>query len=519
VPLPANGLSITPRVERTAAPAQPYVQRLRFEVPGARAPRRLLTLPGSWDQAVVTFRSPTALTAPSSVVVPFGSFSLVGPYYEFVGTDLSSPVMPVLRPSTDYTITADLESTATTTLEAYGIMPGFQTVNAGANTFSFTLTATGNDGSEIPVETAAGAQDSCRVALDPDTGEFLVVWADAGDIKARRYDAAGAALGAGSVTLNTVAGAASGPVVAYNSTAAKYLVAWQDARNGHNDIYARSMDASDVLGTEAPITHTVGHTANETEPAIASASGADRFLVAWTDDRNVGSGGLDVYANRVDSGVVASGEVAVAVSALVTNQRHATVSYAFNVDKFVVVVEDDASGTIDLRYQRVAAGSGATQDGATGAVLTGAAGDQDQTTVCYNNADGLLLTAWRDSRNGPNTDIYYNVFNPNAGTFPVSDTALIGSGDTKSRPKAAFCSVRRDYMVMFADDRSAGDVDVFVRRLLRDGVTQYGEKPVVQAANAQTPGGLCYAFASDQLFSVWQDDRSGAGDIYAQRLR
>jgi hypothetical protein len=486
----------------------------------ARGPRRLAALPASWDQAVLRFSSPTAQTAPTTLTLAFGDFTFVNPYYEYVGDDVSSPIFPVLRPSNDYTVTADLETLVpATTLEGYGRMPGLQTINAGLNTFPIPLVTTGSQGAEITVDPSLGAQARPKVAYDSTHDEYLVVWIDAGDVKARRYDAAGAPLGA-IVTVNASPGTAADPVVAYNPNPDKYVIAWADSANGHSDVVTNNLDSTGTLGTETYVTHTVGHTANETTPAIAAAINADRFLVCWTDDRNLATGGLDIYANRIDAAGAPAGEITVASSAVVIDQTSPVAAYAVTSDRFLVVFEDDASGNQDLRYQRIAATTGAAQDGSAGGVLSGAAGDQTQAAIGYNGADNLFLTAWCDTRGGGSGDVFYNVINPATAAFAVTDTGLATEADAQSDPAVAFNASHKDWLIAFADDRG-GTLDLYTRRLQRDALTPHGEKTLTAGADHQRRVAIAYGATGDQCLAAWEDDRLGAGqtDIYAQRVR
>jgi hypothetical protein len=312
-------------------------------------------------------------------------------------------------------------------------------------------------------------------------------------------------------------GTASAPAVAFNASANKFMVTWADTRNGHSDVFFNTVTTAGAAGTETALDHVPGHTASETQPTIAAGTGADRFLIAWVDDRNNATSGKDIYAYRVASTGALSAEIAVAVSAGATDQLRPIACHAATVDRFVVGFEDGG----DLRFQRISALTGATMDGAMGSTLTSAAGVQDQLSLAFNGKDDLVMAAWRDARSAP-TQIYYAILDPSGGGVALADTALTSGAATASQPLAGFCSAHGDYAVMYADNRNAGQLDLFLDRIKRDGVTSYGEKVISTVAGAQRPGGLAYGATSDQFLATWEDDRAigtNGTDIYAQRVR
>ncbi|MDB5096756.1 MAG: hypothetical protein JWM80_1177 [Cyanobacteria bacterium RYN_339] len=490
-------------------------QRLRIQLDTPARARHVMDLPASWDVANVTFNSPTKLTAPSVIQIPFASFVQSAPpapfIFTFTGDDLSDPVLPPLRPGTDYNLMADLETSSPLALEAYGIVPGAQTIDAGPNSFIITLKPTGNQGSEIPISTAAGNQTSPALAYDTNNDQQLVVWADAGSILAAMVDNLGNTVPGITVCAS---GTASAPTVAYNRTADAFMVAWADTRNGHSDIYYNTVSTGGAPGTEAPLDHTGGHTIAETQPNLVSAAGADRFLLSWVDNRNNATSGRDIFAYRIASSGALSALISVAVSAGVTDQLRPIGCYAATLDRFVVGFEDSG----DLRFQRINAVDGAILDGAMGSSLTAATGTQDQLSLAFNNKDALVLAAWRDGRAAP-TQVYYAVVDPAAGTLALPDTALTSGTATAGYPQAGFGVGHGDYAILFQDNRTAGQHDLFLRRFKLDGVTTYGEKTISIVAGNQRPTGLVFAATADQFMATWEDDRGPDTDVYGQFLR
>jgi hypothetical protein len=180
-------------------------------------------------------------------------------------------------------------------------------------------------GGEVAVNTTtAGTQGSYgpAIAAEPDGG-FTVAWSssDGQDgsgwgVYARRFDAAGEPLG-GEIAVNTTtADDQYWPAIAADPGGG-FTVAWMSEEQHpytYYAIYTRRFDAAgaplsgEILVSEAPPSG--GPAPYAITPGIAPDDHGG-FTVAWTGDRQDGSG-LDVYARRFDAtGAPLGGEVAV----------------------------------------------------------------------------------------------------------------------------------------------------------------------------------------------------------------
>ncbi len=132
-------------------------------------------------------------------------------------------------------------------------------------------------GPEIPVNlTTRFFQSDSSVAIGADGG-FLVVWSDNGQIRARRFDAAGHPRG-GEITVN--AGETSrSPGVAASPTG-ESMVVWLDAE----DLFARVYGAD---GQPLGAAFRIGSDSGGPQGSPAIVANAERgFLVAWRDAGN-----------------------------------------------------------------------------------------------------------------------------------------------------------------------------------------------------------------------------------------
>ena len=457
---------------------------------------------------MLTLKSATALVTPTVLSIPFGSFNFAGSYYEFQANAGSLVGFPALRPSTDYAIDTALQTDGVPpTLEAYGSLAPTQRLDAGANAFTLDVQVTGQIGSAVAAHTSATAQVHPAAAFNKDTGEFLVVWQEGGDVLDGRFDKDGMAKNT-AVVVNTSPGGASQPVVAYNSVSQRYLIAWSDTRGGQAQIYACYVDGT---GLPDPSDHQVEATgSNQTEPCIASARDGvdDLFLLVWTDDLN---GNPDLYARRVNSDVSPFDVSVIPLAVDVGSQSAAAAVWATTADRFVVAYQEGG----DVAYKMVRTGDGSVLPGGP---VTGqpASSTRDQPALAYNSGTGMAMVAWHDDRGGGQA-VYYAVLDPaGSGGVVVPETALGGSGN-QSSPRVRCGSVRDDYLVAY-DRAATGPQDVNVRRIKSDGTSQYGDKQLVNDSADQLLGGVAYDSADDEFLAAYEDD-AGLAAVKLQVFR
>ena len=145
--------------------------------------------------------------------------------------------------------------------------------------------------------------DEPSIAVDPDTGDGIVVWTDQYEVFGRRIDAAGAPVGT-DLWLSRMgppsdpAWLTRSPAIAYNPAARQYLVVWQsgparDAYPAGEVVYGQHLDRGgrQIGANDFPIA-----TADRAvEPSVTAMAGTPDFLVAWSSHLNGRTG----WARRV----------------------------------------------------------------------------------------------------------------------------------------------------------------------------------------------------------------------------
>lgn len=183
---------------------------------------------------------------------------------------------------------------------------------------------------------------------------------------------------------------------------------------------------------------------------------------------------------------------------------------------------DNACRTWQTVYANRITASGATAAGwpANGVLLSDPGTGDPQNPVLAPDGAGGAIVAWADNRAGS-----YNVFAHHiTGTglvdnaWPVNGLRLTTAG-LELYPSISSDGAGGAYIAW--QDRRSGAYDIYVQRLTGSGSVSPGWTAngiaVCTAAGDQTAPALV-ADGSGQAFVVWQDARGGAADVYAQRL-
>ena len=324
---------------------------------------------------------------------------------------------------------------------------------------------------QIPISTAAGSQSNPAMASDGTN--YLAVWHEwrtdsVNDIFAVRVALDGAVLDSLGIAISTAAKDQIYPAVAAGTTG--FLAVWQDYRNGNYDIYGARVAASGSLLDPTGIGVAVAAGAQE-YPAVAF-DGTNYFVV-WQDRRGAS---YDIYGARVSLGGILQDATGIAVSTAVGDQLQPAV--AFDGTNYVVVWQDNRSGTYDVYAARVAP-NGTVLDAAGIAVST-AAGAQESPALAFDGTN--YFAVWQDKRSGPYADIYGARLSKAGVLVDPSGIAISTASNEQTIPAVDFDGFK--YLVVWEDKRHAAtSPDI------------YGAK-VDMAGTVLDPAGIAIARAS-----------------------
>lgn len=251
-------------------------------------------------------------------------------------------------------------------------------------------------------------------------------------------------------------------------------------------------------------------------PAYASAvvtDGSGGVIIVWTELR---ANDYDLYARRVDAAGnplwTADG---VAICTAIGDQTNlATIADGVGG---AIIVWQDARGVDENIYAQRVNSSGAVTWTANGVAICTQTGTQAGPVLISDGASGAIIV-WQDARTGTSWDIYARRVN-SAGTpqWTANGNAVCTLLSGQTAPELVADGIG-GAIIGWSDFRNGG-ADVFAQRLNASGAAQWlaNGLPVCIATGNQ--GSLrATADGTGGALFVWDDERNGPKDIYAQRI-
>ncbi len=422
----------------------------------------------------------------------------------------------------------------------------------------------------VRLSAATGDQRSPSSVSDG-AGGAIVVWMDARsgnwDLYAQRISAAGAVRWtAGGVPICTAAGNQLYPVIVTDG-AGGALVAWPDYRSGICSVYAQRISGEGTVQWTTDGIALSNTTAIQESPALAS-DGAGGAIIAWEDQRG---GSYDIYAQRISASgsvqwagngvalctspgdqwaaAIVSDGAAGAIVTWVDGRTLSVTAYAqrisaggtpqwtangvslCSVSTFTygpAIASDDAGGAIiawhdhhtgtwNVYAQRVSS-VGALQWAAAGVTICSAAVDEFGPTAVVPDGSGGAVLAWHDTRTDAGDVYAQRISSGGTVQWTANGVALCSATGTQSNLRAAPDGVG-GAIVAWQDGRNVVDYDVYAQRISAAGAVQWtGNGVALSTTNGDQGYPVIVTDGEGGAVAAWGDGRSGAGDIYAQRV-
>jgi len=249
-------------------------------------------------------------------------------------------------------------------------------------------------------------------------------------------------------------------------------------------------------------------------PGGAISDGAGGAIIAWADLRGAT---YDIYARRISGlgvplwlgdGTLVSGA---------TSDQFNPVAVSDGAGGAIIAWQDTRNGgpTGDIYVQRMNAAGFPLWTG-NGVALCTAGGDQVALQIASDGAGGAVV-AWQDVR-GAAPDIYARrVTGAGVPQWTADGVAVCIAAGFQIGPHLVTNGAVESIIVW--DDNRAGTYDVYAQKLNNAGAPQWvaNGRPVTAATGDQRESDL----ASDDFggaLVVWHDQRNGVHDIYAQRI-
>ena len=277
------------------------------------------------------------------------------------------------------------------------------------------------------------------------------------------------------------------------------LVVWQDSRAGADeaDVYGARVNASGTVLDASGIPISTG---GEFEGVPSVASTGAGSLVVWFDQRNVDANPNDpgdVFGSRVSSAGGVLDPSGIAISA--TTGFQGDPSIASDGTSYLVTAEDQRLGEQDLYATQVSAGGSVLNAGVS-------LGRGNEPAIASNGTAFFAVWTYLD-------DIVGRRVSAAGAAVDPADFLVSKSANRQRNPAVAFDGT--NYLVVWEDLRSGGDL--YGARVSPTGTMLDGSGFVISAAAGGQLNPVV-GFDGTNYLVVWQDNRSGASDIYGARV-
>lgn len=366
----------------------------------------------------------------------------------------------------------------------------------------------------VPLTTSATVPSAYAVVADS-SGGLIAAWSEfvggQYDIHAMRVTASGVPVWTpGGVPVVTAGFDQVSPALCQDGSGGAIIV-WRDQRSGGLDIYAQRVDAHGALRWTADGVGVCTVSNNQYAPVVV-ADGAGGAIVAWYDFRALN---YDVYAQHLD----ANGNAlwtggGIAILAGQYNQYNPMI-VSDGVDGAIVAWVDLRNGNADIFARRVT-GAGTLLWAPSGAALCTNAFDQIDAALVSDEASGAIV-AWRDARNG-GWDVFAQRIDAGGSTLWPANGAAVCTAANDQLHHAVACDGAGGAIIAWDDARGA-TVDMYAQRMDAGGSALWTPQgvPLCAAASSQTRPSVVCDGASGAIVA-WEDARAGNTDLYAQRV-
>lgn len=386
----------------------------------------------------------------------------------------------------------DQRNAESTDTDIYGCRINTTTQKVGGDTLISNSTSSATTG-------AAGPQVSPAVECAPG-GMALIVWQDSrgadADVYATRYTTAGSVVDTGGKSVFPLSGDQETPEITWDGS--QFMLVWRDHQVGTRYIKGCRMDTNAQTLDLQPFPVVTNASTGNRGPSIAPG------LVAWYTIDPTNS---DVYGTKMNlfGGIVSTSLVSRAI------QNQPAYGVCWNGSGYGVVWADRRSGSYQIYGARVNS-NGIVQD--TQGILLSPGGEQLEPAIAWSGSG--YLVAWKEFI-GSSYDVVG--IRLDANMQPVGTSIIIASADLdQSQPSIAWNGTK--YLVAWRDQRT-GVAPFYYTDILGTFVTNAGAlMPIGGAISGAIGDQLEPAVASDgtDFMVVWQDQRSGQGDIYSTEV-
>jgi predicted lipoprotein with Yx(FWY)xxD motif len=293
------------------------------------------------------------------------------------------------------------------------------------------------------------------------------------------------------------------------------IITWEDFRNGNNyDVYAQRISSTGVVLWSLNGVVIAAVTKDQTMPEIIS-DGTGGAIITWTDFR---SGNYsDIYAQKINAnGTIQWTANGVSICGAVNNQNNPTiVSDGFG--GAIITWQDARDGSFNIYAQRINS-NGICLWTTDGVPICSEINKQENPTIASDGSGGAIIT-WQDYRSNTDYDIYAQRINANGEVQWTANGLSLSSITGNQVYPSIINNKTNEVIITWFDVRNGIDPDIYAQRLSNNATVLWTNNGVAlcTATNLQQFSVLVDD-GSGGAIVTWQDYRSGAYDVYAQRI-
>ncbi len=234
-------------------------------------------------------------------------------------------------------------------------------------------------------------------------------------------------------------------------------------------------------------------------------------IIAWQDGR--GGPSYAIYAQRING----SGQIYWTTDGVTIFN----LDYNANIEQIIsdgaggaiILWRDSRSGFQTPYVQRINS-TGHAQWQANGTAAAPETISRYDYAICTDGSGGVYVT-WRDNRNS-NYDVFVQRINSTGGLVWPTETVASIHNDSEYSPQICFDGVNS---AIVAWRRQATDFDIYAQRINSTGDIQWAQNGSAVCAVVGNVGNpRISSDGAGGALITWQDTRTGAYDIYVQRL-
>ena len=299
------------------------------------------------------------------------------------------------------------------------------------------------------------------------------------------------------------------------------IIIWQDMRTfptTFSDIYTQRIDSAGITQWDDNGTLICNVIDYQRSPQLVS-DGAGGAIITWEDNRDSGTTGFDIYAQRIDSAGITQWDDNGTLICDENNSQLDPQLVSDGAGGAIVTWQDSRFGVNDIYAQKVNSG-GSVQWDTHWTLVCNATGRQFSPQIVNDGMGGAIIT-WHDERVATDQDDIYAQKKNSIGISQWDDNGTLICDANSDQLHPQLVSDGAGGAIITWQDSRFGVNDIYAQKINSVGNTQWNDDGtlICNAINDQWYPQI----TSDNIggaIIVWQDERvaTDQGDIYAQKI-